>query len=236
MKIIKRIFILCIISISFFISSIDLFAQVNSKSVSVKGYYNKNGTYVQPYHRTAPNSTNRDNYSTKGNVNPYTGKKGTVNPDNKSNNYNNPSTSNYYGNSNSSSYYSGSTYFHSESNFYLSGNLGLNSENQFSTIDSYGFSFGFYKNDYHIGYLMELFANGYTINTNIGLMYPIRTFIFTGAVGIGTVNIGDIYSEEYVFNASVGIDIRISNKISIPIRYETNGGMLLGGLAYNFRF
>lgn len=42
-----------------------------------KGYLRKNGTYVQPYHRTAPNNTKSDNYSTKGNYNPYTGKAGT---------------------------------------------------------------------------------------------------------------------------------------------------------------
>jgi hypothetical protein len=32
---------------------------------------------VQTYKRTASNSTQKDNFSTKGNVNPYTGKKGT---------------------------------------------------------------------------------------------------------------------------------------------------------------
>lgn len=47
----------------------------------VNGYYKSNGTYVRPHYRTSPNSTNLDNYSTKGNVNPYTGKRGTVEPD-----------------------------------------------------------------------------------------------------------------------------------------------------------
>jgi len=45
----------------------------------VSGYVRKNGTYVAPYYRTAPNSTKLDNWSTKGNVNPYTGKPGTRN-------------------------------------------------------------------------------------------------------------------------------------------------------------
>jgi len=49
-----------------------------SDAKTVRGYRKKNGTYVAPYHRTAPNSTIEDNYSTKGNVNPYTGKAGTV--------------------------------------------------------------------------------------------------------------------------------------------------------------
>lgn len=46
----------------------------------VHGYTTKNGTYVAPYYRSSPNSTTLDNYSTKGNVNPYTGAEGTRNP------------------------------------------------------------------------------------------------------------------------------------------------------------
>ena len=46
----------------------------------VNGYTKPNGTYVQPYYRTAPDSTLLNNYSTQGNVNPYTGQPGTVNP------------------------------------------------------------------------------------------------------------------------------------------------------------
>lgn len=52
----------------------------HGSSTHVRGYTKKNGTYVQPHMRTSPNSTKMDNYSTKGNVNPYTGKHGTVNP------------------------------------------------------------------------------------------------------------------------------------------------------------
>jgi murein L,D-transpeptidase YcbB/YkuD len=73
------------------ISVIGVFGQTNSKHVKVKGYYKKDGAYVQPHYRTAPNSTNIDNFSTKPNVNPYTGKKGYIEPDN---NYL-PSTNNY---------------------------------------------------------------------------------------------------------------------------------------------
>lgn len=46
----------------------------------VRGYEKKNGTYVAPHQQTNPNSTKADNWSTKGNVNPNTGKKGTKNP------------------------------------------------------------------------------------------------------------------------------------------------------------
>ena len=56
-------------------------SQTNPKHVKVKGYYRKDGTYVRPHYRTAPNSTNRDNFSTRGNVNPYTGKPGWIQPD-----------------------------------------------------------------------------------------------------------------------------------------------------------
>ncbi len=44
--------------------------------VKVKGYYRKDGTYVRPHYRSSPNHTKLDNWSTKGNVNPYTGKVG----------------------------------------------------------------------------------------------------------------------------------------------------------------
>jgi len=46
----------------------------------VRGYTRRNGTYVAPHYRSSPNSTKMDNYSTKGNVNPYTGKKGYKQP------------------------------------------------------------------------------------------------------------------------------------------------------------
>lgn len=53
-------------------------------------------TYVSPHYRTAPNDTIRDNYSTYPNINPYTGKQGTINPDNNYNNpYNNPYSNPY---------------------------------------------------------------------------------------------------------------------------------------------
>lgn len=46
-------------------------------SHSVRGHVTKNGTYVQPHHATNRDSTKANNYSQKGNVNPYTGKEGT---------------------------------------------------------------------------------------------------------------------------------------------------------------
>jgi hypothetical protein len=54
-----------------------------ARTTSVRGYTNKKGVYVHSHRKTTPNSTKRDNYSTKGNVNPYTGKAGTKSPDRK---------------------------------------------------------------------------------------------------------------------------------------------------------
>jgi hypothetical protein len=57
-----------------------------AQDVSVKGYMrdsNHDGvkdTYVQPYHRTSPNNTPRDNYNSYPNTNPYTGRQGTEQP------------------------------------------------------------------------------------------------------------------------------------------------------------
>ena len=49
---------------------------VNYNTTSVSGYTRSNGTYVQSHVRTMPNSTNWDNFSSKGNSNPFTGSTG----------------------------------------------------------------------------------------------------------------------------------------------------------------
>jgi hypothetical protein len=59
----------------------------------INGHYRQNGTYVKPYTRSNPNSTVTDNYSYKGNWNPFTGKQG----------------SNYFRSSPSSPYFNGSS-------------------------------------------------------------------------------------------------------------------------------
>lgn len=41
------------------------------------GHTTKNGTYVQGHYSTDPNATRNDNFSTRGNTNPYTGEAGT---------------------------------------------------------------------------------------------------------------------------------------------------------------
>lgn len=54
------------------IFSLSVLADVN-----VKGYQRSDGTYVQPHQRSNPNNSTNDNWSTKGNSNPYTGERGT---------------------------------------------------------------------------------------------------------------------------------------------------------------
>ena len=69
-------------------------AQTNRKEVYVKPYTKSDGTQVQGHYRTAPNSTNIDNFSTKPNTNPHTGKPGYIEPDNK--NYTKPTYTDPY--------------------------------------------------------------------------------------------------------------------------------------------
>ena len=70
MKTIARGFVVAIGCVWAFGSSI-------ADSTKVDGHFKKDGTYVAPHLRTTPNSSKLDNGSTKGNVNPYTGAKGT---------------------------------------------------------------------------------------------------------------------------------------------------------------
>jgi len=51
-----------------------------AKTVWVKGKLQKDGTYVKPHYKSSPDKSRYNNYGTKGNVNPYTGKKGTKDP------------------------------------------------------------------------------------------------------------------------------------------------------------
>ncbi len=64
-------------SVLFVLSCCLLISSNAYAAVKVGGYYKKDGTYVQPHYRSSPNGTVRDNYSYKGNINPYTGEVGT---------------------------------------------------------------------------------------------------------------------------------------------------------------
>ena len=59
-----------------FLSALSIVAYAQ---VTVHPYVDRNGVYHQGYQRTTPNNTAMDNYSTKGNFNPYTGQEGTKN-------------------------------------------------------------------------------------------------------------------------------------------------------------
>lgn len=69
-----------ILVLMLFVGLLSFSASAEARTVRVKGYYKPStGSYVSPSYRTSPNKYKFDNYSTKGNYNPYSGKKGTVN-------------------------------------------------------------------------------------------------------------------------------------------------------------
>ena len=54
--------------------------EVDGQRVRVRGYYRKDGTYVRPHYRTAPDGNPYNNYPYPGNYNPNTGKITTGDP------------------------------------------------------------------------------------------------------------------------------------------------------------
>lgn len=114
-----------IFTILFFFIFLFTFAQTNPNHVYVSGYYRSNGTYVKSHYRTAPNSTNRDNFSTRGNTNPYTGQAGYITPDNNTSSTYMPST---YSNQT----YSTSSYERKNSSSTNTSYINTNSTNDYS--------------------------------------------------------------------------------------------------------
>ncbi|MGV8822994.1 hypothetical protein [Methylibium petroleiphilum] len=53
---------------------------VSAKDTYVSPHVTRDGRLVEGHFKSAPNNTKLDNYSTKGNVNPYTGQAGTKDP------------------------------------------------------------------------------------------------------------------------------------------------------------
>jgi len=76
-------------------------ASTASAQVHVNGYTKRDGTYVAPHYRSSPDSNPYNNYSTRGNVNPYTGQAGTKNPSNSYGSSSYPANSNPYSSSSS---------------------------------------------------------------------------------------------------------------------------------------
>jgi len=64
---------------SFLISALISISANAFANEYVSGYTTHNGTYVAPHYRSSPDGTAADNYSSKGNTNPYTGQAGTRN-------------------------------------------------------------------------------------------------------------------------------------------------------------
>jgi len=68
------------ISLLFVLGFIGLMDSAEAR-VRVRGHFRPStGQFVMPHHRTSPNNTRWDNWSTRDNFNPHTGRRGTVNP------------------------------------------------------------------------------------------------------------------------------------------------------------
>jgi hypothetical protein len=63
-------------SLTILLITLSSFNQAYASS-SVRGYARRNGTYVMPHSRSVPDHSLSNNWSTKGNVNPFTGRPGT---------------------------------------------------------------------------------------------------------------------------------------------------------------
>lgn len=60
-----------IIAVIFLLTSISF-----ARTVRVRGSVRKSSKIIAPHYRTSPDSTRINNWSTKGNINPFTGKRG----------------------------------------------------------------------------------------------------------------------------------------------------------------
>jgi hypothetical protein len=71
----KRLIIFTLMSILLIVSLVDI--KLTNAAVHVKGYFRSDGTFVSPHYRSSPDNSFYNNYSTYGNINPYTGEIGT---------------------------------------------------------------------------------------------------------------------------------------------------------------
>ena len=74
-QVMKKIVVMFIVAVSLLTLIGTAFADVY-----VRGYSRRDGTYVQPHYRSNPDGNVFNNWSTRGNINPYTGREGTVDP------------------------------------------------------------------------------------------------------------------------------------------------------------
>lgn len=68
----KKIFVL-ILGLAMLLNSFS----IAEAAVRVRGYHKRSGSYVTPHYRSNPDGRRWNNWSSSGNVNPYTGKRGT---------------------------------------------------------------------------------------------------------------------------------------------------------------
>ena len=66
--------LVCLIALSLLVPALV------SAQVHVDGHVRRDGTYVPPHYRSAPDGNPYNNYSSRGNVNPYTGQLGSRDP------------------------------------------------------------------------------------------------------------------------------------------------------------
>jgi len=75
MSVIRKLLIAITIALSAFYITAEA-----ADNVYVHRHITKSGTIVQQHYRTAPDHNRFNNWSSKGQANPYTGKRGTKNP------------------------------------------------------------------------------------------------------------------------------------------------------------
>lgn len=59
------------------LGTVDVASAVEKSSHRVSGYTTRRGTTADSHRRTDPDRSTRNNWSTRGNTNPFTGKRGT---------------------------------------------------------------------------------------------------------------------------------------------------------------
>lgn len=64
-----------LLTVGMLISTISVMPIAEAASYT-RGYIRSNGTYVQPHFKSTRDNSFNNNWSTKGNYNPYTGSKG----------------------------------------------------------------------------------------------------------------------------------------------------------------
>jgi len=57
-----------------------LLGAIQAEAGSVRGYFKRDGRYVQPHFRSNPDRSYNNNWSRRGNLNPFNGRRGNKSP------------------------------------------------------------------------------------------------------------------------------------------------------------